>query len=146
MGGKISTPSDNSGSDTPEDLPNEVEDFPVMWAAPGTIARTLSWQLDPGRADQKRHLTRLIVTDRRPVIVRLPFDKKNFEAIDDEVLWERPRTDISVVELKDFKDGKDFKISFVDGSWCRFRCTWQKRLTRPNLIFNRTMWITAGLR
>jgi hypothetical protein len=129
-GGNLSGPSSDSGSDTPDDLANEVEDFPVMWAAPGTIARTLPWQLDPGRAEQKRYVTHLIVTDRRLVIVRLPFDKKNLESIDDEVLWQCPRTDISGVELKDFKDGNDFTITFIDGSWCRLTCQWRRKLTR----------------
>ncbi|MFE7069851.1 hypothetical protein ACFU96_07165 [Streptomyces sp. NPDC057620] len=129
-GGNISTPSDDSGSDTPDDPPNEVEDFPVMWAAPDTIARTLPWQLDPGRFDHKHHRTHAIVTDRRLVIVSLPFDKKNLEAIDDEVLWQCPRTDISSVELKDFKDGNDFKVTFADSSWCRLTCVWRRALTR----------------
>ncbi len=138
-GGNISTPSDDSGSDTPDEPANEVEDFPVMWAAPDTIARTLPWQVDPGRFDHKHHRTHAIVTDRRLVIVSLPFDKKNLEAIDDEVLWQCPRTDISNVELKDFKDGNDFKVTFVDSSWCRLTCIWRRSLTRylvqrPNLL------------
>ncbi|MDN0193577.1 hypothetical protein [Streptomyces sp. S.PNR 29] len=129
-GGNISTPSDDAGSDTPDDPADEVEDFPVIWAAPGTIARTLPWQLDPGRFDQKHHRTHAIVTDRRLVIVCLPFDKKQFEAIDDEVLWQCARTDIDGIELKDFKDGTDFKVIFVDGSWCRLSCKWRRKLTR----------------
>ncbi|MFD6285090.1 hypothetical protein ACFWDP_36195 [Streptomyces anthocyanicus] len=129
-GGNISPPSDDSGSDTPDEPSNEVEDFPVMWAAPDTIARTLPWQLDPGRFDQKHHRTHAIVTDHRLVIVSLPFDKKNLEAIDDEVLWQRPRADISSVELKDFKDGNDFKVTFADSSWCRLTCVWRRALTR----------------
>lgn len=129
-GGNISTASDDSGSDTPEDPSDEVEDFPVMWAAPGTIARTLPWQLDPGRFDRKRHLTHAIVTDRRLVIVCLPYDKKNFAAIDDDVLWECPRTDIRSVEPKEFKDGNDFKVTFTDGSWCRLASSGRGNLTR----------------
>ncbi|MFF0225980.1 hypothetical protein [Streptomyces sp. NPDC004629] len=138
-GGNIATASGDSGSDRPDEPANEVEDFPVMWAAPGTIARTLPWQLDPGRADQKHRRTHAIVTDRRLVIVSLPYDKKNYEAIDDEVLWQCPRTDISGIELKDFKDGSDFKVTFVDGSWCRIRTFGRRKLTRylehtPNLL------------
>ncbi|MEV0218458.1 hypothetical protein [Streptomyces sp. NPDC050704] len=120
---------DDSGSDTPDDPADEVEDFPVMWAAPGTIARTLPWQLDPGRSDDKHYSTHLIVTDRRFVVVGLPFHKKNLKAIEDEVLWQCARTDISAVELKDFKDGNDFKVAFVDGSWCRLSCHWRRKLT-----------------
>ena len=121
--------SDDSGSDTPDDPADEVEDFPVMWAAPGTIARTLPWQLDPGRADAKRHSTHLIVTDRRLVVVGLPFDKKDLKAIEDEVLWQCARTDVEGIEVKDFKDGNDFKVTFGDGSWCRLSCNWRMKLT-----------------
>ncbi|MFJ8793271.1 hypothetical protein [Streptomyces sp. NPDC102462] len=138
-GGNIATPSSDSGSDRPDEPSNEVEDFPVMWAAPGTVARTLPWQLDPGRTDQKHQRTHAIVTDRRLVIVSLPYNKKSVEAIDDEVLWECARTDISGIELKDFKDGNDFKVTFVDGSWCRLRAFGRRKLTRylehtPNLL------------
>ncbi|MEU9406080.1 hypothetical protein AB0E08_10285 [Streptomyces sp. NPDC048281] len=129
-GGNVATPSRSGGSDTPEDASNEVEDFPVVWAGPGGIARTLPWQLDPSRFDQKHHRTHAVVTDRRLVIVQLPFDKKNLQAIDDEVLWECPRSDINRVELKDFKDGDDFTVTFADGSWCRLTCNWRRKLTR----------------
>lgn len=129
-GGNLSGPSDSSGSDTPDEPEDEVDDFPVMWAAPETVARTLPWQLDPSRADTKHHLTHAIVTDRRLVIVRLPHDKRNPAAIDDDVLWEIPRAEISKVELKDFKDGSDFKITFADDSWCRMTSVWRRMLTR----------------
>jgi hypothetical protein len=132
-GGNVSGGSNRShdeSSDTPDDPADEVEDFPVMWAGPGTIARTLPWQLDPGRADQKHHLTHLIVTDRRVVIVHLPFDPKDLKVIDDEVIWQCTRSEISRVELKNFKDGNDFKIVFVDGSWCRLHCQARRKLTR----------------
>ncbi|MFF4748343.1 hypothetical protein ACWD5R_00470 [Streptomyces sp. NPDC002514] len=128
-GGNIAGPSDDSGSDTPDEPADEVEDFPVMWAAPGSIARTLPWQLDPGRTDQNHQRTHAIVTDRRLVIVELPY-KKNSKEVDDAVLWQCPRTDIGHIELKDFKDGDDVKIVFVDGSWCRLRCVWRRHLTR----------------
>ncbi|MFF1377052.1 hypothetical protein [Streptomyces sp. NPDC058308] len=111
----------DSGSDTPDDRADEVDDFPVMWAAPGTLARTLPWELDPGRSDDEYYRTHAIVTDRRLVIVGLPFYKKDTHRIEDEVLWETPRSNISKVEPRDFKDGRDFKILFSDGSWCRLR-------------------------
>ncbi|MFE7172427.1 hypothetical protein [Streptomyces sp. NPDC057616] len=129
-GGNISGggQSDDSGSDTPDDPADEVDDFPVMWAAAGTTARTLPWQLDPGRSDEKHYRTHLIVTDRRLVIVGLPFHKKDLERIDDELLWECARTDIKSIELKNFKDGYDFKVTFMDGSWCRLRSVWRVRI------------------
>lgn len=90
-GGNVSgSAGPDSGKDTPDDRENEVEDFPVMWAAPGTLARTLPWQLDPARSDEKRYRTHAIVTDRRLVVVGLPYHKKDSKIIEDEVLWETP--------------------------------------------------------
>ncbi|MGW3667097.1 hypothetical protein [Streptomyces sp. NPDC005141] len=130
-GGNVSgTAFPDSGSDTPDDRDDEVLDFPVMWAAPGTIARTLPWQLDPGRSDEKHYRTHAIVTDRRLVVVGLPFHKKDLKAIEDEVLWEIPRSTVSRVERKEFKDGNDFKVTFTDGSWCRLSSIRRQRLTR----------------
>ncbi|WP_172385753.1 hypothetical protein [Streptomyces sp. MNP-20] len=102
-----------------EDHADEVEDFPVMWASPGTIARTLPWQLDPGRTDPKRYRTHAIVTTRRLVVVGLPYDKKHDDLIDDEVLWEVERSRISRVEPRAYKYASDVKVVFDDGSWCR---------------------------
>ena len=132
FGGNITAggSSGESGSDTPDDRADEVEDFPVMWAAPGTIAQTLPWQLDPARADKKRSTTHLIVTDRRLVVVGLPYDQKNLELIDDEVLWQCARTDVARLETRDFKDGTDFKLIFADESWCRLASFKRSRLTR----------------
>ncbi|TDT37314.1 hypothetical protein EV562_10689 [Streptomyces sp. BK208] len=130
-GGNIATPSSgDSGSDTPDSRADEVDDFPVMWAAPGTVGRTLPWQLDPGRADQKYWRTHLIVTDRRALVVELPYDEKNVEAVDDELLWQIPRAGIDAVELKNYRDGEDFTITFSDGSWCRLSCRSRRQLTR----------------
>ncbi|WP_419666539.1 hypothetical protein [Streptomyces sp. 2-1] len=129
-GGNVSGSSGpDSGKDTPDDPENEVEDFPVMWAAPGTLARTLPWQLDPARSDEKRYRTHAIVTDRRLVVVGLPYHKKDSTIIEDEVLWETPRSNISEVEHRDFKDGNDVKIVFSDGSWCRLSSFRRQKVT-----------------
>ncbi|WP_399887307.1 hypothetical protein ACGH7X_22470 [Streptomyces sp. BBFR51] len=37
------------------------------------------------------------------LVVELPYDGKNLEAIDDELLLQAPRADISVVEPKDLR-------------------------------------------
>lgn len=129
----------DSGSDAPDDPADEVEDFPVMWAAPGTLARTLPWQLDPGRSDDERYRTHAIVTDQRLVVVGLPFHKKDLARIADEVLWETPRSAISAVEPRDFKHGRDVRLTFTDGSWCRLRLLSRDRFLRqliriPDLI------------
>ncbi|MGA4849800.1 hypothetical protein ACOBQB_27400 [Streptomyces sp. G5(2025)] len=118
-GGSGPSPS-KSGKTTSEDRADEIDDFPVMWAAPGTLARTLPWQLDPARSpDQERYRTHAIVTDRRLLVVGVPVHKKNRAIIDDEVLWETPRSDISHVEPRNFRQERDVKLRFTDGSWCR---------------------------
>ncbi|MFF4347714.1 hypothetical protein [Streptomyces sp. NPDC001530] len=130
-GGNVSgTSGPDSGSDKPDDPADEVHDFPVMWAAPGTIARNLPWQLDPARSPEKHYRTHAIVTDRRLVVVGFPYSKKNDELIDDEVLWEIPRSQISRVEPKPFKEGNDVKVVFSDGSWCRLRALTREKFTR----------------
>ncbi|PGH51287.1 hypothetical protein [Streptomyces sp. Ru87] len=116
------------GSDRSDDPEDEVHDFPVMWAAPGTLARTLPWQLDPGRTDAKRYTTHAVVTDRRLLVVGLPVHKDR-NLIYDEVLWETPRSTIASVERRDFKDGVDAKVIFTDGSWCRLRAQWRIKFT-----------------
>lgn len=110
----------------PQDPANEVEDFPVMWAAPGTVARTLPWQLDPGRRGKKR-CTHLIVTDRRLVVVGLPKQK----AIEDEVLWEVDREEVAqALPLHFSVYDNDLRIEFRDGSWCRLAAYRRDRLYR----------------
>lgn len=106
-------------SDDPAD---EVEDFPVLWAPPGTLARTLPWQLDPERRPDTDR-THAIVTDRRLVFVGLLDDT---ETIWDDVLWEAPRSAVRHVEPRDFcAGGNDLKVVFADGSWCRLSSRWR---------------------
>ena len=128
QGGSVGGGGSDSGSNNSDDRPDEIEDFPVMWAAPGATARTLPWQLDPGRVDEKKYTTHAIVTDRRLVIVGLPVHKDT-KIIEDELFWEIPRSALAVVEPKDFKDGNDLKVSFTDGSWCRLSSGRRLRLT-----------------
>ncbi|MFJ7331721.1 hypothetical protein ACIQUU_00480 [Streptomyces sp. NPDC101116] len=128
--GSVGPGRSDKGSDSSHDRADEVDDFPVMWAAPGTIARTLPWQLDPSRSSQDQYRTHAVVTDRRLVIVGFPYVKGEESLIDDEVLWETPRSGIEKVELRDFKLGNDAKIAFTDGSWCRVSSIKRERLTR----------------
>ncbi|MFF0190072.1 hypothetical protein [Streptomyces sp. NPDC005244] len=101
---------------TSEEPENEVEDFPVMWAAPGTLARALPWQLDPARRPETDR-THLVVTNRRIVVLGLLDDAND---LFDEVLWETERSNIACAERKEFcRYDKDFTITFTDGSWCR---------------------------
>ena len=102
----------------PTDPAREVEDFPVLVAAPGTVARTLPHQLDPDRRD-KLFTTELAVTDRRLVILGIdngPGLKPT------EVLWEAPREILgSGVKHAYAGGGADVSLVFSDGSWARLR-------------------------
>ncbi|MEU6274428.1 hypothetical protein ABZ871_18765 [Streptomyces populi] len=103
------------GTGRSHDHENEVDDFPVMWAGPGTVARTLPWQLDPSRCPQG-YRTHVVVTDRRILVVGFPDN----DTTQDEVLWETTRDSIRDVERRTFtKVGAEAKITFLDGSWCR---------------------------
>ncbi|PPS87894.1 hypothetical protein [Streptomyces sp. MH60] len=130
QGGSVGGPSGGTGADISDDRADEVEDFPVIWAAPDTTARTLPWQLDPGRSSPDHYRTHAVVTDRRLVIVGFPYVKGDDTLIDDEPLWEIGRSGIKSVELRDFKVGNDVKIVFTDGSWGRFSSVKRERLTR----------------
>jgi hypothetical protein len=101
---------------SPEEPENEVEDFPVIWAAPGTLARTLPWQLDPARRPETDR-THLVVTDQRVLVLGLLNDKNDPF---DEVLWETERSNIAGAARKKFsRHDTDFTMTFADGSWCR---------------------------
>ncbi|MFE2063192.1 hypothetical protein ACFXDH_12425 [Streptomyces sp. NPDC059467] len=106
--------SDSLGSS--EDPENEEKDFPVLWAAPGTIARTLPWELDPARRPDT-DVTHLVVTDRRLLVLGgLQDPREPWE----EILWETDLGTVATVERRPFSVGKrDFRITFTDGSWCR---------------------------
>lgn len=130
-GGNISgTPASNAGTDTSADPADEIDDFPVMWADPGTVARTLPWQLDPARSSVERYCTHAVITDRRLVVVGFPHVPKDDRLIEDEFLWEAPRSLIERVELRNFRLGHDAKIVFADGSWFRASSRNRERLTR----------------
>lgn len=99
----------------PEDQANEVEDFPVMWAAPGAVARGLPWQLDPKRRG-KGYSTHAIATDQRLVFVGFPDEDTSH----DEVLGEFDRAHIGRVARQKFSsEQRDIRVDFADGSWCR---------------------------
>ena len=106
--------SDNLGKS--EDPENEVEDFPVLWAAPGTLARMLPWELDPARRPDTDR-THLALTDRRLLVLgSLDDPREPWE----EVLWETELSAVATVERREFSiAGRDFRVVFTDGSWCR---------------------------
>ncbi|MFH8973044.1 hypothetical protein [Streptomyces sp. NPDC017890] len=132
-GGNISGGSvvaSEDGTDTPDVPADEVEDFPVMWADPMTIARTLPWQLDPGRMTEKYNATHLIVTDRRMVVVLLPVCGDDLQSIEDDEIWQCRLADVEDAAPRNFKKGEDFVITFVDGSWCRLASNGRRQLLR----------------
>jgi hypothetical protein len=100
----------------PTDPAREVEDFPVLAAAPGTLARALPHQLDPDRRP-KLYRTDLVVTDRRLVVLGTIADGGLEHP---EVLWEAPRTALATVVKHAFgSGGADVSLVFTDGSWAR---------------------------
>lgn len=106
---------DVGGKNAPQEPQDEVEDFPVIWAAPGTVARTLPWQLDPARAPKGFH-TDLVVTDRRLVVL----GHEQNPGVPAHVLWHTQRETIATTERREFsEDRSDLKIVFTDGSWTR---------------------------
>lgn len=92
----------------------EVEDFPVMWAASGTIARAVPWQLDPDRR-LKGYYTDVQLTDRRLLV--LASARMDRPA---DVLWQIPLDQVAGAQHHSYsyRDG-DVTIRFVDDSWVR---------------------------
>lgn len=102
----------------PQDPENEVDDFPVMWAAPGTVARTLPWQLDPARRP-KGYRTELALTDRRLLVLGVSTAAGLTPA---DELWQAPRDTVTGVERMRYSEsGSDVRVSFGDGSWTRWK-------------------------
>ncbi|MEV5806021.1 hypothetical protein [Streptomyces parvulus] len=130
QGGGVGGPGGRTGADVSDEHSDEVDDFPVIWGAPESTARTLPWRLDPDRSPQARYRTHAVITDRRVVIVGFPYLKGDDSPIEDEVLWETARGSIASVELRDFKTDLDVKFAFTDGSWTRLSSLKRERLTR----------------
>ncbi|KPI18761.1 hypothetical protein OK074_7844 [Actinobacteria bacterium OK074] len=106
------------GLGKPHEPENEVEDFPVVWAAQGTTARTLPWQLDPSRRP-KSYRTELVLTDQRLLVLGVDTSAGSGPA---DELWQVPRDSIADIEQMKFpQNGTDVKIRFTDGSWTRWK-------------------------
>ncbi|QKW08899.1 hypothetical protein HUT18_23475 [Streptomyces sp. NA04227] len=123
----------------PDEPENEVDDFPVLWGDPDSVAATLPWQMDLGRRP-RGYRTHLIVTDSRLVVVGFTTS----DTIDDEVLWEIDRARVAKVETRDFSaiplrvkdlagNQCDLRIDFTDGSWCRVASNYREDLA-PYLV------------
>ncbi|WP_330290443.1 hypothetical protein [Streptomyces sp. NBC_00576] len=106
-----------SGPKNPEEPENEVQDFPVMWAAPDTLARTVPWQLD--RASRpKGYVTDLVLTDRRLLFLGTRHGTGTLEKAD--VLTEFARDAIAGARRMPYcATGADVRLTFTDESWVR---------------------------
>ncbi|MEU5957305.1 hypothetical protein [Streptomyces sp. NPDC047525] len=118
-GGPSGAPfGDPQSAGKPQEPENEVEDFPVVWAAPDTAARTLPWQLDPARRP-KGYRTEIVLTDRRLVVLGVEPSAGLAPA---QELWELPRENVEGAERMTFSEGgADVRIRFSDGSWTRWK-------------------------
>ncbi|MEU9447153.1 hypothetical protein [Streptomyces sp. NPDC048277] len=111
----VGEPGSPGKSQEPE---NEVDDFPVMWAAEGTVARTLPWQLDPAR-QPKRYRTELVLTDQRLLILGVDASAGLAPA---QELWQVPRSSVAAIERLAYpQNGSHVRVRFTDGSWTRWK-------------------------
>ncbi|MFJ6704685.1 MULTISPECIES: hypothetical protein [unclassified Streptomyces] len=123
----------------PREPENEVDDFPVMWAAPGDTARTLPWQLDPARRP-KAYRTELVLTDQRLVILGRDEDDGSVPA---EELWAAARDAVAHIERMPYSEGgSDVRVRFTDGSWTRWKV--QEPLKLAGRFRNDRLPVTEG--
>ncbi len=100
--------------DPPQEPENEVEDFPVMWADPGTWARTMPWHLDPARRPEG-YAVQLVLTERRLVLLGGTKGDENAD-----LLHTVPREHLIRGEQMLHSEHKaDLRLTFSDGSWVR---------------------------
>lgn len=116
LGGAAGTPfGDVPVRGKPEDRANEVDDFPVLWAAPHALARKAPWQLDPARRP-KGYTTDLALTTRRLLFLGTrtgTLDKA-------DVLAEFPRESIAGARQMTYSEIEaDVRLTFTDDSWIR---------------------------
>ncbi len=111
-GSPFGSPTARGRPDEPE---NEVDDFPVMWADPGTVARGAPWQLDPSRRPDT-YRTQVALTDRR--LVFLGTTTGSIASAD--VLWEVPRDSVAELRRMPYSElESDVRLTFADSSWIR---------------------------
>ncbi|WP_234533852.1 hypothetical protein [Streptomyces shenzhenensis] len=107
-----------AGAGQPQEPENEVDDFPVLWAAPGSTARTLPWQLDPARRP-KKYRTELVLTDQRLLILGVD---ASAGPVSTGELWATPHDSIADIERMRYSEGgADVRVRFTDGSWTRWK-------------------------
>ncbi len=116
LGGAAGSPFGSAhATGKPEERENEVDDFPVMWAAPGTLARTVPWQLDPDRRPEG-YTTDLVLTSRRLLFL----GTRTGTIGKADVLAEYPRESLAAARRMRFSEVEaDVRLTFADGSWIR---------------------------
>ncbi|MGY1500214.1 hypothetical protein ACW4TU_27145 [Streptomyces sp. QTS52] len=116
------------GAKNPEEPQNEVHDFPVMWAAADTLARTVPWQLDRTRRP-KGYVTDLALTDRRLLFLSTRHGTGSLEKAD--VLAEFARKTIARARRMPYcETGADVRLTFTDESWVRLSIGHQNNAER----------------
>ncbi|MFJ2906128.1 hypothetical protein [Streptomyces sp. NPDC087212] len=99
----------------PEEPENEVMDFPVLWAAPDALARTVPWQLDPARRPDG-YTTDLVLTSRR--LLFLGTRHGTLQKAD--VLAAYPRDALAGARQMPYSEIEaDVRLTFADESWVR---------------------------
>ena len=117
-----------------DDPANEVEDFPVLWADLGTVARDLPWQLDPRRSE-RHYETLLAVTEQRLLV--LGYDTRT--GAPEEPLWQTPLSMVQRARQMAFcVGGSDLRIDFADGSWTRLELSATADMLRIVPLVRRT--------
>lgn len=98
----------------PKDPATEIEDFPVLGAPFGAVARTAPWQLDPDRRPEG-YATELQLTDRRLLVLGCSGSHQLAD-----VLWQIPLSQVAGARQHAYatRDG-DVTVWFADGSWVR---------------------------
>ncbi|MFE7031537.1 hypothetical protein ACFU9Y_14605 [Streptomyces sp. NPDC057621] len=87
----------------------------MLWAAPGTLARTVPWQLDPDRRPDG-YSTHLVLTNRRLLFLGV----RSGASDEAEVLGEFPRASVTAARQMTFSEiNADVRITFADQSWIR---------------------------
>lgn len=113
---------------------DERDDFPVLWADQGTVARSLPWQLDPSRRpDGVRTL--VILTSHRVAVTAILGGKQQYyvpaevkQDLPRRLLWQVPRDRLAKIEQCPYSvNREDFRLRFTDGSWVRLHEEYNER-------------------
>lgn len=102
----------------------DSEDFPVMVAAPGTIARSAPWQLDPDRCSPDDYAVIATFTTERMLVTCVTRRARPRTASgaggDRQLIWQVRRQDITSAQHRRYSRMEgDAIIHFADGSWVR---------------------------